>query len=1057
MKKLMFPFLRLRGRFSDRTTGPALTGLWHVIASALLAGWLLAATGCQDPHDAIVYGRYRRTVVPGKIDTIGAEYWRRREAPATQQDVAEGEAVFTFEGLGRARVHPLPKKSLQAVWTTLKDFSYQRSDGTTEYENTGWVCQAEELLIDGKWKPYFGFVCEKGMGVAPASEVDLWFPKDKTSGIHWLHLPGGVDWGAVSPNTPLRNVHMGLNVGEPLPVTVYIRNRRGVPRKMPSILYRDTGDGRALRKGVRVCLEYAPFDPNCPDVRSPHERYPYGDDFQLVEPKARRPFEAADPGRVLKSGEIFKAFTLDLRDWFTMDKPGYYRFHFEFDPYDMAMPRDLYQGPVPVSIPLTLGKPPKPPTIAEVNRRIKPFGGADNEKRLRELIKRTSVPVTRATYVPKGKGPGPFKWSKAVNGVSARVEDAGWIDYQGYPVLLRLKNVSDKPIRVPTANPPDKAKGVLFELHTADSEGRWQHVRKVMRPRIVAGPRFEPGAYTGEMSPSFPDAPSLQLKAGQSAVVYVEYGDHENTAEASEMKIILRQPLEKEGLWRGTLETAAFPANPERDFMEKYAHTLVFPDYWPHFSRDRTGGLNWSGSEPQVECIDHANWHLLWIARWLYKPGPLRKELERRMRTEKDIHMQLFLASIAAPEGSEAAAIFLMETLKRQRTKKEIDMRLLAASKAAPEGSEESVQLFTKALKRETNFEIIMSACQALSSTKWEYEGNSNRPPGWLVALGELTKCDERYVTGIEDVSRFEPMYTIAYIAMTRVGVNGASEGKWEIPDFVKEISRKYWRKRLPEVLYSPNQYDIGELVELLEWSLTKLTWSRERPPMDEFWEVLGALVELRAREAVPILVKHLELMGVIDALRDIGDPQAVPALEALVRRRGKIVKNGRPVEPRLEEYRLYEARVALACLAPNWGARLGKLLLDRSLDPTERSNVLTYLYNQGLYRGGIDPGCIPYLVKAIRSDPDPCVVGWAITTLGNIRHKAAVDALIQCLDVDFSGREKKPDIKGGRRDPHRDKVVEKLQHLTDQNLEADKKQWQAWWIKNRDTIEGLE
>ena len=39
------------------------------------------------------------------------------------------------------------------------------------YETDGYVCQAEELLVGGRWKRYFGFVSKHGAAVVPASQV----------------------------------------------------------------------------------------------------------------------------------------------------------------------------------------------------------------------------------------------------------------------------------------------------------------------------------------------------------------------------------------------------------------------------------------------------------------------------------------------------------------------------------------------------------------------------------------------------------------------------------------------------------------------------------------------------------------------------------------------------------------------------------------------------------------------------------------------------------------------------------------------------------------------
>ncbi len=209
--------------------------------------------------------------------------------------------------------------------------------------------------------------------------------------ICWQGLPKGIDWGVIGPARWKKNGKIGqkrLDVGDPLPVEVHIRNRRGVPKRMPSLLYRDAGKGGpAFRKGIKLCLARAPFDP-----RTPYAYYPRDNHYKPVKPSRSERFVAKDPGRLLKTGESFKAFTFDLRDWFKIDKPGYYMFHFEFDERDMNMPRKEYQGAAQVSFGFILGTPPKRLTFAELNKGVAPFGGKENENRLRRLIRETISP-----------------------------------------------------------------------------------------------------------------------------------------------------------------------------------------------------------------------------------------------------------------------------------------------------------------------------------------------------------------------------------------------------------------------------------------------------------------------------------------------------------------------------------------------------------------------------------------------------------------------------------------------------------------------------------------
>ena len=210
------------------------------------------------------------------------------------------------------------------------------------------------------------------------------------------------------------------------------------------------------------------------------------------------------------------------------------------------------------------------------------------------------------------------------------------------------------------------------------------------------------------------------------------------------------------------------------------------------------------------------------------------------------------------------------------------------------------------------------------------------------------------------------------------------------------------------------------------------------------------ALAELKAREAVPMLLRYVEFPGVIECLGEIGDPRVVPALRAIVSTKGKNLRDGAVANPELEKKRLFSANVALAAFDDDNGiARLGKMLGDQSLEVQQRYDVCMCLGRRH------DPRAISYLVKTIEMEsryqpskwPESrCyLIDMAIGDLGSFKCKAAVEGLIECFDLDF----KQEGLgKGEQVTPatYHNRIARSLQAITGQTIGADKQQWLKWW-----------
>jgi hypothetical protein len=338
--------------------------------------------------DEVVFQLYSRKLRPTKIPYEFGMKFTELTRPATPEDVERGAAVFTFEGLGSTRAWKLPQCPIFCSWSSLKDYPFpgQTDSNWTNFDNFGYVCQAEEIEVSGEWKRYFGFVGKHGAAVVPAGEVYLSFCDcDPVPSIAWTQLPGGTDWGVLGPGQSLQQgkiVSHSLAIGDPLPVEVYVRNRRGAPQSVLWELFRDEKlGGPAFHKGMDLFLGWAPFAPKTPD-----RNYPNFEDFKELSPIRTNHFDTATAGPPLQTGGVTQRAVFDIRDWFNVASPGYYHYHFAFNSADLGLPTDEPPGGG-VYATFIVGSEPKRLTFEELNRDIPAFGRPGKEEEIRASIK----------------------------------------------------------------------------------------------------------------------------------------------------------------------------------------------------------------------------------------------------------------------------------------------------------------------------------------------------------------------------------------------------------------------------------------------------------------------------------------------------------------------------------------------------------------------------------------------------------------------------------------------------------------------------------------------
>lgn len=137
--------------------------------------------------------------------------------PATLEDVRSGKAIFSLEGKGTVRCCKLIRRPASARWVTFREEPFAESyyvNGKAAklprvgYHQDGVVWQAEEVLVDGKWHRYYGFIGAGRMAKVPAEEIEFDVP--------------GARWN----NT----FHAELTLWE---LSLQIVNHSGVPQPVP--------------------------------------------------------------------------------------------------------------------------------------------------------------------------------------------------------------------------------------------------------------------------------------------------------------------------------------------------------------------------------------------------------------------------------------------------------------------------------------------------------------------------------------------------------------------------------------------------------------------------------------------------------------------------------------------------------------------------------------------------------------------------------------------------------------------------------------------------------
>jgi hypothetical protein len=240
---------------------------------------------------------------------------RRLDAPASVEQLRHGEAVFSLNAEGQARIVPLPSDAPPARWKVLPDSS-QTGDhqGLPRWAlyglappDLGMVWQAEEVFAAGRWQRYFGFVGGHRIARVPAAEIEFLPP----AGGAWTRCAGPFNARLDLPpaSNPDADEPSAFAPGEAVPIVLRIHNSAGLDQRLPG-------------EAPKLLLSYSPAHVSRQGALAPTARGNWEWVDVPASPNAR---PVALTKRTLGPAESIHAAEFDLRDLFDLSEPGFYR------------------------------------------------------------------------------------------------------------------------------------------------------------------------------------------------------------------------------------------------------------------------------------------------------------------------------------------------------------------------------------------------------------------------------------------------------------------------------------------------------------------------------------------------------------------------------------------------------------------------------------------------------------------------------------------------------------------------------------------------------------
>ena len=274
--------------------------------------------------------------------------WRseglRLDKPASAAQVEQGQAVFTLAGVDKVRLFSGLKLPQEGQWITLKDHPLEARDRSEEnapvYAQRGKVVQAEEVFKDGKWQRYYGFVGVNHVARVPASEIE--FSPEEPSGDNirdWVRVGPGLHVRLKVPSIrveSIENYPPRLPADAALTFSLLVRNSAGLEQPSPDaarsvrlrLLYSPemvSRQGALVPKAVHADKWLEMYEPDLIQQPGPFIPSMLPDTGWTDLPSKPGAKFSVEKSKELAVAEEMKLATFDLREWFDVSLPGFYR------------------------------------------------------------------------------------------------------------------------------------------------------------------------------------------------------------------------------------------------------------------------------------------------------------------------------------------------------------------------------------------------------------------------------------------------------------------------------------------------------------------------------------------------------------------------------------------------------------------------------------------------------------------------------------------------------------------------------------------------------------
>lgn len=376
--------------------------------------------------------------------------------------------------------------------------------------------------------------------------------------------------------------------------------------------------------------------------------------------------------------------------------------------------------------------------------------------------------------------------------------------------------------------------------------------------------------------------------------------------------------------------------------------------------------------------------------------------------------------------------------LKSDRTPR--PQRLIYAVEAARAGSEIGIVVLLDALDSPDAVELR----EAVDALVWLVGQWDKVPPDWVPQLATSVLSDSRTITYSKPWSNTQESCQVLRVA-EEAGLPyalGAGHAVQALPFMVKKLGAAQAADDYARALG-----DLGDaraVAPMLE-RLKVIVDMRESLSLERN-AIMSALGQLKAREAVPFILEHLDLDGSIETLEEIGDPAAIPVLRGLIIQGEKLHEGANQVLaiPDLSE----RACLALATLDRTWDAipHLLQIVQNGGVPEWHRTNALHRIATR------MDARCVEPLLETIRKDLEGNVVAGAVSALVAWPRPESVEGLISCLDLDYSTRSSVWTLPGEKSPSLRQRILDALVKLTAEDLGPESSSWRTWWAEHRAT-----